>query len=90
LGKFLGCPSVEVRKKGKKNIWILTGLIYAIFIHGLYDFLLMQQKYDFLKIFAFVVLYFAVRLSFKAIKAYQSISPFNHDNHDDEEWTFKE
>lgn len=54
----------------------LKGLLAAVFLHGLYDFFLMQQSYPAFWFLSFVGLAISIRLCFKAIKAHQERSPF--------------
>jgi len=71
----------------------LKGLAIAVLFHGLYDFFLFyapyikQQfpsinKYFGFAIFSIITLYYALRLSFRAINDLQNESPFS-------KWKFK-
>lgn len=57
----------------------LRGLLSAIALHGAYDFFLMQNNIPAFSLFSFFGLFIAIRLSLKAIKAHQDISPFHPD-----------
>lgn len=54
----------------------LKGLLAAVFLHGLYDFFLMQQSYPAFWFLSFVGLAIGIRLCFKAMKAHNLRSPF--------------
>ncbi|GGD85258.1 PrsW family intramembrane metalloprotease [Planktosalinus lacus] len=54
----------------------LKGLLAAVFLHGLYDFFLMQQSYPAFWFLSFVGLALSIRLCFKAMKAHNLRSPF--------------
>jgi protease PrsW len=54
----------------------LMGLFSAIVFHGLYDFFLMKNNVPFLSFGAIIALLIAVKLSRKAIKINQELSPF--------------
>lgn len=55
----------------------LRGLLSATLLHGTYDFFLMQNNYPAFALFSFVGLFISIKLSFKAIKAHQEVSPFH-------------
>lgn len=57
----------------------LKGLLAAVFLHGLYDFFLMQQSYPAFWFLSFVGLAISIRLCFKAMKAHNKRSPFKPD-----------
>jgi RsiW-degrading membrane proteinase PrsW (M82 family) len=59
----------------KKFLYLLSGLLLAIFLHGFYDFLLMQKNYPSIALGAFVSVAISVYFSMKAIKLHQKISP---------------
>ena len=80
MGFYVGAAKFSFKKNKKK--FLLTGLAYATFLHGLYDFLLMQQNYRYLYLFAFVLVIFAVIMAMRAIKIQQRFSPFK-------EWKIK-
>ena len=55
----------------------IRGLLVAVILHGIYDFFLFQQNYKAFAIFSFLGLVISIRLSLKAIKAHQKVSPFH-------------
>ncbi|MEI6222948.1 MAG: PrsW family intramembrane metalloprotease [bacterium] len=68
MGYFLGIAKM----KGKHTFLLtLTGLLAAIFVHGLYDFLILQQQSVFLSLGSFLTLLIATILSIKAIHSHQ-------------------
>ena len=73
MGYYVGLAKFS---KGKKISLILTGIILATVIHGIYDFFILQEYYDWLMIFATLTLcislYFAIRL----VRLHQANSPF--------------
>lgn len=66
----------------KEDAWRykLRGLFTAVMLHGVYDFFLMQNNYPAFALFSFIGLVISIRLSLKAIKAHQQVSPFNPQN----------
>jgi RsiW-degrading membrane proteinase PrsW (M82 family) len=57
----------------------LRGLLSAIILHGTYDFFLMQSNMPAFALFSFVGLFISIKLSLKAIKSHQEVSPFHPD-----------
>ena len=55
----------------------LRGLMSATALHGAYDFFLMQNNYPAFALFSFIGLFISIKLSLKAIKAHQEVSPFH-------------
>ncbi len=80
MGFYVGAAKFTLKKN--KTKFLMMGLGYAIFLHGLYDFLLMQKNYQYLYLFAFVLVIFSVIMALRAIKIQQRFSPFR-------EWKFK-
>jgi RsiW-degrading membrane proteinase PrsW (M82 family) len=68
LAKFTQNPSLE-------NKFILQGLGVAIFVHGLYDFLLFTNTLLGL-LFVILLLFVCLKLSLDVIRAHQESSPF--------------
>ncbi|MFP6855158.1 MAG: PrsW family glutamic-type intramembrane protease [Opitutales bacterium] len=54
----------------------IKGLCFAILFHGAYDFFLIQDDVPFLVLLNVVVIFYAIRLSRKAIQAHLNVSPF--------------
>lgn len=73
MGYYVGLAKFS---KGKKIVLITTGVILAATVHGLYDFFILQEYYDWLMVFATLTLcislYFAIRL----VRLHQANSPF--------------
>lgn len=57
----------------------LRGFLAAVVLHGAYDFFLIQNNWPAFALFSFIGLAIAIKLSFKAIKAHQEVSPFHPD-----------
>ncbi len=57
---------------------MLVGLLAAILLHGAYDFFLMQENWPGLTFLAFVVLFFGLRYSRRAMALHQGRSPFKN------------
>ena len=55
----------------------LKGLIYAILLHGLYDFFLFQDDFPLLGLLIFPMIIWALFLCRKAMKKHLDVSPFN-------------
>lgn len=72
MGYFAGLAKFNAEKK---FIYLLSGLLLAVFLHGFYDFLLMQKNYPIIAFGAFVSVAISIYFSIKAIKLHQDISP---------------
>lgn len=64
-----------------ENAWRykLRGLFAAVILHGMYDFFLMQNNVPAFALFSFLGLIISIRLSLKAIRKHQEVSPFHPD-----------
>ncbi len=75
MGYYVGLAKFS---KERKIILIATGVFLAAVIHGLYDFFILQEYYDWLMVFATLTLcislYFAIRL----VRLHQANSPFRY------------
>ncbi len=67
MGYFVGLAKFS----NHKNKLSFVGLFVAVVFHGAYDFFLIQNEYNALKILAFVVLIICIILGFIAIKKMQ-------------------
>lgn len=77
MGYFVGMSKfVET----KKRTYILRGFFLAVFIHGLYDFFLLQEYYDWLMLFGLVTIALGILLSWRLIKEHRNRSPFKNDS----------
>jgi protease PrsW len=74
MGYFVGLAKF----KEKRFLYLSLGLFSAVIFHGLYDFFLIQEDYNLLKLMAFVALILAIVLSFKAMKINRELSPFKN------------
>ena len=74
MGSYLGLGKFVPEKR---NTYMLTGLILAIFFHGLYDFFLLQQVYQGLGALAIGALVWGISASRQLIRFGQELSPFN-------------
>jgi len=64
MGYFVGKAKFSVRFK---SYFLIIGLVNAIIFHGLYDFFLLQNNSDGLRILAFVVLLICLFISIRAL-----------------------
>lgn len=73
MGYYVGLAKFN---KPKRIILIVSGVLLATVVHGLYDFFILQEYYDWLMVFATLTLsislYFAIRL----VRLHQMNSPF--------------
>lgn len=74
MGYYFG---LAWQHKNKAFQYKMKGLLAAVFLHGLYDFFLMQQLYPVFWFFSFVGLAISIWICFKAIRAHNNRSPFN-------------
>jgi RsiW-degrading membrane proteinase PrsW (M82 family) len=74
MGYWVGMAKFE---PFKKNLYLATGLLVAVLLHGAYDFFLMQTNYPAMSLVTFIGLIPAIRWSKKAIKVHAENSPFN-------------
>jgi len=75
MGYYVGLAKFS---KGKKIALISAGIFLAAVVHGIYDFFILQEYYDWLMVFATLTLcislYFAIRL----VRLHQANSPFRY------------
>jgi RsiW-degrading membrane proteinase PrsW (M82 family) len=55
----------------------VMGLLFAVLLHGLYDFVLFQDDMPMLSLFIFPIIIGSVIIGRKAMKKHLNISPFN-------------
>jgi RsiW-degrading membrane proteinase PrsW (M82 family) len=72
MGYFTGLAKFN---REKRLMYLVYGLSLAVFMHGLYDFLLMQKNFPQIAAGAFVSVIISVYFSLKATKLHQDISP---------------
>ncbi|MEM1123346.1 MAG: PrsW family glutamic-type intramembrane protease, partial [Bacteroidota bacterium] len=73
MGYFLGLAKFHPASKRRL---IAGGFGLAVFIHGLYDFFILQQYYDWLMAFGLVTILIGGYLSWLLIKDHRDNSPF--------------
>jgi RsiW-degrading membrane proteinase PrsW (M82 family) len=73
MGYYVGKAKFEPEKR---TAHILRGLLFATFMHGAYDFFLMQQNYPVLAIFTLGILIMGIRISRRSITELQADSKF--------------
>jgi RsiW-degrading membrane proteinase PrsW (M82 family) len=77
MGYYVGKAKFE---PAHRFIHLLRGLFYATFMHGAYDFFLMQRNYPALGIFTLGVLIMGIRISRRAIDELHADSAFRFHN----------
>lgn len=73
MGYFIGIARFDSKNRLR---YLAYGLGSAIFLHGIYDFFILQQYYEWLMLFATFTLLLSGYLSFLLIKTHQDASPF--------------
>lgn len=73
MGYYVGLAKFD---KANRLILLLKGLGWAILVHGIYDFFILQAMFDWLILFALVVLIVSTIFARKMIIAHQNNSPF--------------
>ena len=73
MGYYVGLAKFS---KGKKIILILTGIILATLVHGIYDFFILQEYYDWLMVFATLTLCISIYFAIRLVRLHQENSPF--------------
>ena len=73
MGAYVGLAKFVPEKR---DSYMISGVVLAIFFHGLYDFFLLQKSYEGLALVSILVLSISISLARKLIKMGQEISPF--------------
>lgn len=73
MGYFVGLAKFD--KKNRIKL-LACGFLLAVWVHGLYDFFLLQEMYDWLSGFAIVTLFLAIKYARKMVQMHQENSPF--------------
>ena len=73
MGYFVGLAKFNPEKKNKL---LALGLIVPVFIHGLYDFFIIQEYFEWLMVFAVVVLLIGAYFGYHLIIDHVEHSPF--------------
>jgi RsiW-degrading membrane proteinase PrsW (M82 family) len=74
MGYWVGMAKFE---PSRRKLYLATGLVVAVLLHGAYDFFLMQTNYPAMSLVTFIGLIPAIRWSKNAIKVHAENSPFN-------------
>lgn len=77
MGYYIGLSKMDKTQRWKL---ILFGLGLSSFLHGLYDFFIIQPYAEWLMSLATLVLVFSAYLAYKMLLVHQNNSPFNPDN----------
>jgi len=75
MGYFVGLAKFNPEHRIK---YLAMGLSLAVFIHGIYDVFILQQYYDWLMLFATLVLIISGFFAYRLIKIHQAASPFKN------------
>jgi protease PrsW len=73
MGSYVGLAKFIPEKR---DAYMLSGVVLAVFFHGLYDFFLLQKSYQGLTIVSIIVLSISISLARKLIRMGQEVSPF--------------
>ena len=73
MGYFVGLSRFH---KDKMKFLLLMALAWPIGIHGLYDFFILQEAYEWLLIFGTLILYGSIYFAIKLIRLHQENSNF--------------
>ncbi len=84
MGYYVGMAKFDPKNR---TVLLAKGLGIAVFMHGLYDFLLMQLVYEGMFLGAIASLIISIRYSQKAVKMHQQLSPFNPKNSEEMQHT---
>ncbi|MFK8103524.1 MAG: PrsW family intramembrane metalloprotease [Saprospiraceae bacterium] len=75
MGYYVGLAKFD---KNRQYQLIATGFGGAVIIHGIYDFFILQEYYEWLMLFATLTLVISGYFAFKLIKLHRSNSPFKN------------
>lgn len=73
MGSYVGLAKFIPEKR---NAYMMSGILLAVFFHGLYDFFLLQKSYEGLALVSILVLSISISLARKLVRMGQDISPF--------------
>jgi protease PrsW len=73
MGSYVGLAKFVPEKR---NVYMLQGILLAIFFHGFYDFFLLQKIYKGLMVLSLIALAVGISLSRKLVQVGQEMSPF--------------
>ena len=77
MGYYVGLAKFDY---ANRNTLLLKGLLWAVLLHGAYDFFLMLNSYAFLSLVSIAILYLSIYDSKRAIAIHQANSPFHPEN----------
>ena len=77
MGYYIGLS--KYYKGSARTEKSLKGLLYAVLLHGFYDFVLFQDDIPLLKLLIFPIIVWAFFLCRKAMKKHLDVSPFHPD-----------
>jgi len=77
MGYYIGLS--KYYKGNARTEKSLKGLLYAVLLHGFYDFVLFQDDIPLLKLLIFPLIVWAFFLCRKAMKKHLDVSPFHPD-----------
>ncbi len=69
-----------------QSSYLLSGLMFAVGLHGAYDFFLLQAAFEWMSVLALLVLFLSIRFSQRLIKVGLEISPFRHEKYKRKEY----
>lgn len=75
MGAYVGLAKFL---KHHQTSYLLSGLMFAVGIHGAYDFFLLQSAYSWMSVLALLVLFLSIRFSQRLIRVGLEISPFRN------------
>lgn len=75
MGYFVGLSRFE-NNRTKRYKLIGIGFLWAVVIHGVYDFFILQEAYEWLLGFGTLTLYVSIYFAIKLVKEHQANSPF--------------
>lgn len=73
MGSYVGLAKFIPEKR---DAYLISGVVLAVFFHGLYDFFLLQKSYEGLTIVSILVLSIGISLARKLVRMGQEVSPF--------------
>ena len=77
MGYFVGLAKFYEKERRK---FIIRGFLMAFVVHGIYDFFLLQEYYDWLMGFGLLTIILGIILSWQLIRMHKERSPFNEKN----------
>lgn len=80
MGYYVGLAKFDQQKR---NSYLIIGLLLATVVHGLYDFFILQEYYDWLMLFATLTLAVSLFFALRLIRQHQENSPFRTDDEPD-------